>query len=458
MTAPGRSSQPSRKTKKAWRKNIDLEDVTSGLDSARDELRITGGAGLLADVPTDTLFQTDTAGDVGVQRKAIKEHGRLRVDEILAERSKIPSVSAKKRPGDERTTDGILVKRRKTGGGVSQKEYERLRQVAFGRNASTQITRRSDGEDDADGHIPDLHDPWAAPQTLEVVKTPTADDWIVPPPKKKAPATLRHAPIPLTVSGKAPSHVSKPSAGSSYNPSAPDWLSALDKAGADEVTAEKRRVALAAAEAEREARVAKAGEEAERDANALSDAVGMSEYESEWEGFQSEVDEAALKQKRPQRKTVAERNKVKRRKEKEALERHEKRMKARDEQERRIDEMRRELVKADGQHAKKMVAKIDSGHPTSDSDADSDHEAGVSLKKRRFGARQIPEAPLELVLPDELEDSLRRLKPEGNLLNERFRNMIVQGRVEARPKPVGQVRKKRVKSTEKWSHKDWTLQ
>lgn len=69
----------------------------------------------------------------------------------------------------------------------------------------------------------------------------------------------------------------------------------------------------------------------------------------------------------------------------------------------------------------------------------------------------VPEAPLEVVLPDELKDSLRLLKPEGNLLKDRFRSMMVRGRIEAR-KQIPYAKKKKVTVTEKWSYKDWKLQ
>lgn len=67
-----------------------------------------------------------------------------------------------------------------------------------------------------------------------------------------------------------------------------------------------------------------------------------------------------------------------------------------------------------------------------------------------------PEKPLELVLPDELQDSLRLLKPEGNLLDDRFRTLIVQGKLESR-KPVTQARKAKRKVTEKWMSKDFKV-
>jgi nucleolar protein 53 len=65
--------------------------------------------------------------------------------------------------------------------------------------------------------------------------------------------------------------------------------------------------------------------------------------------------------------------------------------------------------------------------------------------------------PLELVLPDELQDSLRRLKPEGNLLTDRFRHVLINGKLETRRRVGGEKRRKKVKVTEKWSYKDWEI-
>ena len=69
---------------------------------------------------------------------------------------------------------------------------------------------------------------------------------------------------------------------------------------------------------------------------------------------------------------------------------------------------------------------------------------------------RLSEPPLELILPEELQDSLRLLRPEGNLLKDRFRNILVSGKMETR-KPIQQPKKKRVSYTEKWSYKDWSL-
>jgi len=57
-------------------------------------------------------------------------------------------------------------------------------------------------------------------------------------------------------------------------------------------------------------------------------------------------------------------------------------------------------------------------------------------------------------LPDELADSLRTLKPEGNLLSDRFRSLRERGIVEGRT-PIIYAKKAKRSSTEKWSYKDF---
>lgn len=56
-----KSLQPSRKGKKAWRKNVDLKDLEEGLEERRGEERLFGGA--LSEKPDLDLFQIDKEGD-----------------------------------------------------------------------------------------------------------------------------------------------------------------------------------------------------------------------------------------------------------------------------------------------------------------------------------------------------------------------------------------------------------
>jgi nucleolar protein 53 len=67
----------------------------------------------------------------------------------------------------------------------------------------------------------------------------------------------------------------------------------------------------------------------------------------------------------------------------------------------------------------------------------------------------VPEPRLEILLPEDVPESLRRLKPEGNLLHDRYRSLVVRGKVESRRST--QQKKAKTKRTEKWSYKDWRL-
>lgn len=89
----------------------------------------------------------------------------------------------------------------------------------------------------------------------------------------------------------------------------------------------------------------------------------------------------------------------------------------------------------------------------SDSSADDNDE---ELRRRQLGRLKLPEKDLELVLPDELEDSLRRLRPEGNLLKDRYRSLLLRGKVEARRR-IPFRKQAKTKLTEKWAYKDFSI-
>jgi nucleolar protein 53 len=40
--APSQKYQPTRKGKKAWRKNVDIADIEQGIEGLREEERVTG--------------------------------------------------------------------------------------------------------------------------------------------------------------------------------------------------------------------------------------------------------------------------------------------------------------------------------------------------------------------------------------------------------------------------------
>ncbi|RMD43808.1 hypothetical protein DV735_g1306, partial [Chaetothyriales sp. CBS 134920] len=366
-TAPATLSQPSRKGKKAWRKNVDISEVTTGIEALREEIRTTGGP--IAEQTDDQLFTADTAGDEEIKRRH-KLTKPLKVDQILAQRSAVPIVDGRKRKSSV-LGDGIYEssssKRRKEGW-VAKKEIQRLR---------TKINSQNLLDADHQGGV--------------------------------GGATIRRAPIPMTASGKPAKAVASPDEGTSYNPAFEAWAALIAREGEKEVAAEEARLAKAQADAERQARIDEIAAKPDNDGGYDTGA------ESAWEGFDSDgaAADGGIKKKRPGRKTPQQRKRAERRKEQERLAKHEAAMGRRK-----------------GQMEQAIMALIK--------------------------AQKMNENADLVVLPEELQDSLRRLKPEGNLMTDRFRTLLVNGKLEAR-KRILQPRKRKVKVTEKWSYKDFEL-
>lgn len=424
--APATYKQPSRKGKKAWRKNVDVTDVTKGLDELNEEI-IKGG--VIAEKPSDALFILDTAGDASLAKKHPRRTSKpLKADEIIAARnSAIPAVSMRKRPGDK-TSDGILPTKRTRREYVTVKELSRLRSIADGHHESTvEIADAS-------------YDPWTIvpePVTSDVVKDKRDD-------KKKAPKSLTEKPISLLASGKQLPAVLKPTGDYSYNPKFEDYEARYTEECNKAVEAEKKR--LDQEEADRLKAEAAARSAAEAEAAEARAELSEWEEDSEWEGFQSGGEELRPTVKKQKRKTKADRNRIHRRKDEERRLRHEAKTKIRKEQLERIKQIALEVAARDEASA---LAKAEE----SDSSTASNDEV---LRRKQLGKLRLPEKDLELVLPDELQDSLRLLKPEGNLLKDRYRSLLVRGRMESRRRiPF----KKQAKSTitEKWSYKDFRI-
>jgi nucleolar protein 53 len=176
----------------------------------------------------------------------------------------------------------------------------------------------------------------------------------------------------------------------------------------------------------------------------------MSEWEedSAWEGIESGAEDVRLNAKRPERKTQVQRNKIKRRKE------AERQAKMVADIKRKNDQVAEHKKIAQAVTEKERSRSLALAVP-SDGD-DSSEDDGLELRRRKLGKIALPEKDLELVLPDELQDSLRLLKPEGNLLKDRYRNLLVRGKVESR-RPISFAKKAKRKATEKWTHKDFML-
>lgn len=272
-------------------------------------------------------------------------------------RSAVPAVDSRKRA---RVTNGIIEpssKRRKTGG-VSHKEYERLRKIAYGGETVSKDVINTDAAPE--------YDPWG------LVSAETEQDpkfsYLEKPKPIRAPRTLKQAPISLVAGTDAFPAVAKPKAGTSYNPVFEDWDRLLTEEGEKEVEAEQKRRRAAELEAERLDRIAAVQDE--------RDDI-QTEDESAWEGFESEYEGAEwLKKRRPERKTQAERNKVTRRKDAERQSKWDFEMKKRAQQAQRI----KEIAKSVGAEAKARAIARSHGEIPALEDPDD-----RVLRRRKFG-------------------------------------------------------------------------
>ncbi|KAF7591117.1 hypothetical protein BBP40_001953 [Aspergillus hancockii] len=418
---PRQFSQPSRKGKKAWRKNVDVTEVQEGLRLLKDE-EIKGG--VVAEKPSEELFTFDITGSSDIRKAIEKQHKPLKSQEILAQRSVIPGVDTRKRQSSK-VTDGVIEPKTKKhkSDWVTRKDWLRLKQVAKEGNP---MQKAKEGE---------YYDPWADVEDPTPVDDPQFD-FLEKPKQKVAPDTIKRAPISLAANGKPVPAVRTPLAGTSYNPSFEEWDRLIQEQGAKEVEAEKKRLEEERKEQERQRLIAEAKDD---------DGEVKSDDESAWEGFESEYETPDwLKKKRPERKTKTQRNKIKRRKEAERQAKWEAQMKKKEDQV--------EQAKAIAEKVKEK--ELERAQESEDSDEEGDDT--VLRRKPLGGKTRAPEKRLEVVLPDELQDSLRLLKPEGNLLDDRFRTLVVQGKLESR-KPVTQAKKAKRKATVKWGHKDFKV-
>lgn len=260
-------------------------------------------------------------------------------DHILALRSAVPPITSHKR---SRITDGVIEPRsKKLKNDVSRKDYDRLKQIAYGGETSFKDIIKMDD-------VPN-YDPWdtTTAQTEEDIRFSYLEK------KKpiKAPSTLKRAPTCLVVGTEAFPAVPKPRLGTSYNPIYHEWDEALTAEGQKEVEAEKKRRMEAQLDQERLNRIAAVNEE--------RDDI-QTEDESAWEGFDSEYEVAySLKKRRPERKTPAERNKIKRRKATESQTKRDLPIKKKEQQALRIKEIANKIeTEAEARMQAKSSSKL----------------------------------------------------------------------------------------------------
>jgi len=239
------------------------------------------------------------------------------------------------------------------------------------------------------------------------------DVWSAQPPQSgvKEPATLKRSPEDVVDGKHRPGAVDIPDPGLSYNPAVEQWEALVAKE--EEVSVKKEVERL---EEEREQKRVK-------------------ELFRRGEGVQHDDDDDDSEPTRPdfvslETTDTAEKKKKKKKKE-------------------------NKVKKSEHGRVRPLVNEhvLDSKEEVVKKEQRKEEKKKKKLLKSLHG---IEEPRIEVQLADELADSLRTLKPEGNLLRDRYRSAQERGLVEPRkPTAISGSRKaKKVKAVEKHSHRD----
>ncbi|TFY75765.1 hypothetical protein EWM64_g8248 [Hericium alpestre] len=417
LGAPAQHNQSSRKGKKAWRKNVDMDGVEEQLEETRHEERLFGTA--LKHKKDEDIFVVDTKGDEKIRTSMPKFSTKLLSShKILAQRSAIPAVTSRPSSGGKETSSVH----------VSRAEKERM--LRMGKK-----TRKGPLNSVVD------HDQFGEGSAMldvsEAVKqSGQYDVWTedVEGTKVKAPV-LPHPRSSIVVPA-----IADPHAGTSYNPPVSAHAELLRKAH----KAEERRVKEAAEGAEVKERVLGARREGleEEESGVLGmivDKPGEMEEDEEAEAAE------AVPKKMPPRKTKQQRRKA----------------------EKLLAEVR--LILFYSVWDSLLLVKFRNepwhsalfGNACSPARVLAQETRKVRLQERlrqglvgqRLGKHIVKEGNVDVQLGEELSETLRGLRPEGNLFRDRFLSMQNRALIEPRVPVLPKKRKTQFKEVEKHAWK-----
>ncbi|KAG7663927.1 uncharacterized protein J8A68_002554 [[Candida] subhashii] len=383
--------QPSRKGRKAWRKNIDIQDVESGLQTAREKEILLGTNHtedfIIDETPTEARKST---------AKKLKTH------EILTNKSKIPALLVKLSGGKYKNESRTLARIEKDGLiNVSNKDIW--------------------DEPEVPEQQPEDKLPEEFTSTAEVTRATVV------------PKTLKKAPIKITENDLTEKVVH---AGKSYNPSLESWKDLINK----EYDVEYKRE-LTRQQMEEHREKIKALTQT-LDDNMLSDSddeeeeeevAKVEENDEEGEDFKLSINKPTV----VKIKTKTKRNREAKHKKRVELEQNLKDLKKQLKDLSNLDELLQKQQKEEEEDAKK------------------EEPATKKQKKDKKLFKYNPvQRALEVKLSHELTNNLKNLKPEGNLFYDQMLSLQSSGKIEARV-PVAKKKKYTPKVTEKWTYKDF---
>ncbi|KAG8887737.1 hypothetical protein FRB98_009121 [Tulasnella sp. 332] len=438
--APSQYTRTGRKGKKAWRKNIDIDGVELGLEEMRKEEE-TIGVPLQKQADAE-LFTFDAVGDGAVRKSLPKK--LTHAQRVLSARSAVPALNALL----QRPTADNTIKRRAR---MTYQEKQRLLRIA-GRTSKGPLNTVTDlRKQSSEGvgltmqaEYSRDRDVWAEEDKdtafINGLKEGDQRDYLpdlVMKPQIKPPKPDRDRTM---IAVKA---VVQPHEGTSYNPHVTAHRELLESAVAIEEQRENKRIALSAAVA-----AAQAGAAAIHDGPNVERTNGMAVYlpEKGKDAGTDEEDEIPLDRKVTKPKTTRDRN----------AQARQLAIKSAHLEKLRLKKLNHSINFAkliDKEVAAQLSAKDKEllGRRVRRKDR---FKAGLGGKK--LGSKHIvPRGEIDVQLGEDLSESLRGLKVEGNLYRDRLLSMQQRALVEPRSlaNPSRKRRKLQVKEYEKYAWK-----
>ncbi|KAJ7881152.1 ribosome biogenesis protein Nop53/GLTSCR2 [Mycena leptocephala] len=424
LGAPSQHNQPSRKGKKAWRKNVDLQEVEEGMEGLRAEERATGT--YLHKQQDDQLFVIDVKGDEKLRSSLPKyKASELTSTKILAQRSAVPAVvsrtTAQKRKSPLSSEDKnrlLRISKRPRKGPFNSV----VDPTEFGAGSATFELSEAVKNSGA-------YDAWAPPE--EVQEIPDGLETVQP--KKVKVPVHGHPRDKIEVPA-----ILEPHQGTSYNPPADAHQELLLKA----YDIEEKRVEKAAKLAETKTKIEKATVDATDGTLGVPPGMKLDDVVPVEEDEDPATTEATPK-KMPQRKTKAQRNKAaKILAQKRALTE-----KARKKNELAVINSFKLLRRT----ANKTLSAREQAHELRRAALQEKLKRGLAGQK--LGKHKVPEEEVDVQLGEDLSESLRALKPEGNLFRDRFTSLQQRALIEPRVPVLPKRRRNRIIEYEKHAWK-----
>ncbi|GAK67316.1 p60-like protein [Moesziomyces antarcticus] len=437
---PSQPAQSSRKGKKAWRKNIDLTSTEAFLEEQRDPLRQTA---------SDALFVEDRSGQETLTARQARGKRPLKSLEILQRNFGHAAVAP--------------AKKQKQAAGVDRRMEQRLRKMVGRQQVGTQgdasaIVDRSANV--VNKTLGDVYDVWGS-SSGDAKGKAKADDWIptgVAKPAVHVPKTLRRD--DFDVASKLPA-VELPHPGSSYNPDLESHEALINEAyeiekrleeneqmdQAERTAWQSKLATIVAREAELRAQK---DDDLKRYRGMDVDVPGLGsddEAAAEDDLDDASSDDEGAESAEPKRKTRQQRVRAKR---------------ARMQQ---LEAARRKQARIEAAAIlqlpalKRRQARLAAARAQAAEARKLEKTALLERKGlagHKVGKHKVPQQQLDVQTPDELADSLRTLKPEGNLFRDRYTRLQSRGVIEPRVKQTPKRRTHKLKAYETHDYKKFS--